>query len=326
MTASVELVAQLARPKGVERFRIKDRAMWHALRAPDVTASVAPALFGIHEYQSEYSLWATKSGKMPPVEETKPMKRGTLLEPVAASLLREDYADWQVLYPVAYYYRDAANRIVCTPDIFAVDPARPGFGNVQVKSVEPSIFRSKWRQEDGTVEPPLWIAVQSSIEAALTGASWAAVAPLVIGHGIDMPLIEVPIHQGVMTKLRALVPEFWRRVEENDPPSVDFEKDADTIRVLYAGADEGKTIDLSDHNRIYEILDIRDRLKAREADGNEAEKERKRLDDEIKVLLGDAAFGRLRDGRLVSAKTINRKSYTVAASSYRSVTIKKDDT
>ena len=71
-----------------------------------------------------------------------------------------------------------------TPDLFVECPER-GRGIVQIKSVEGSIFRKKWRDpETNEIAPPLWIAVQGIVEAHLDGAQWAAVAPLVVGFGM----------------------------------------------------------------------------------------------------------------------------------------------
>jgi hypothetical protein len=67
----------------------------------------------------------------------------------------------------------------------------------------------------------------------------------------------------------------------------------------------------------------REALKAREKDGNEAEKARKVLDAEIIHALGNASVGRLADGRIITAKTTRRAGYEVKPSSFRSVRIKE---
>jgi predicted phage-related endonuclease len=311
-------------PPGVECFPVGSREDWLKRRESDVTASAIGTLLGVHEYVTEFQLWALKSGEIKEDPEATPaMERGTLLEPVAAELIRRRHPDWQITYPVGLYYREPASRIGATPDVFAVDPKREGFGNLQVKNVEPGIFRQKWQQPDGTIEPPLWIVIQSLTEAALTGASWAMVGALTVGHGLDLHLIEIPVHDKIMGRLRKASLAFWKRVAEKDPPPVNFEKDADTIKALYPIADEGVTIDLSGNNRLPELVAMRESLQSREADGNSATKERKTIDAEILSFLGSAAYGRLADGRLIEAKTIRRKAYAVEESSYRTIKIKE---
>jgi predicted phage-related endonuclease len=322
VSMSVELTALSALPKGIERYPVGTRAEWLRMRERDVTASAAGALVGEHDYETEYGLWAKKSGKAEPEAETKRMWLGTRREPIMAELIALEKPDWQLLYPVGAYYRDPKVRLGCTPDLFAIDPARPGFGNVQIKTTDTFIFKQKWKDGD-TVVPPYGVGIQALIEATLTGASWSAVA-VGVGYDADLYIEDVPLHPKMMTHLGAKSLEFWRRVEENDPPPVNPERDADTIKALYANADEGATIDLSGDNRIMEIIAQRDALKAREADGSAAVKTRKAIDAEIILKLGDAAYGRLGDGRLICAKTIRTKGYTVEPSSYRSVTIKED--
>lgn len=315
--------AMIERVTGVSRHAIENREQWMALRERDVTASVAGAVLGIHPYQTPYGLWALKSGKVEAdTEETGAMLRGTMLEPVAIEMLRRSKPGWIVDYPLGHYWRHDAVRIGATPDALAVDPERKGFGVVQVKTAEPMIFSRSWRDPDTReIEVPLWIAVQALIEAKLTGASWAAVAVMRVGHGVDFDVIDIPIHEGVWARLVDEVRGFWKRVETANAPDIDFARDGALIAGFYPD-DDGSTVDLSGDNRIVAILDERAVLKVAEAAGKEAEKKRRDLDAEILAKLGSATSGRLADGRIVSAKTVRRSGYSVQPSSYRPVKIK----
>src|SRR5262245_7287249 len=89
-----------APPAGIERIEYGDREAWLKLRGKDVTASVAGALLGVHEFTTPYGLWALKSGKIAEdPEETGPMRRGRLLEPVAIELIQEEHPDWALVQP-----------------------------------------------------------------------------------------------------------------------------------------------------------------------------------------------------------------------------------
>ena len=171
-----------------------------------------------------------------------------------------------------------------------------------------------WLNADGEVEVPLWIAVQASIEAALTGASWNAVA--VVDEELQLTLIDVPMKPALMAKFRELASDFWRRVAEKDGYPPDWGRDAATIARIYA-EDDGSTLDLGADTYLHARLQERDELKAREADGAEAAKIRKEIDAEIVLRLGNAARGRMADGTLIEAKTVRRKAYEVAATTYR---------
>jgi hypothetical protein len=281
----------------IERIPVSSREQWLDLRKNDITASVVGALFGVHDYQTPFGLYALKTGlTFEDPEESDPMKRGRLLEPVAVQLLREERPEWSVTHntgPDAIYLRDTSVNLGATVDVFAQCPQR-GLGVVQIKSVEAGVFKRKWIDpETREVSPPLWIVLQAITEASLAGANWAAVAPLVVSYGIELPIVEVPVHAGMIDKIRSKTRAFWAMIED----------------------------DLSG-DRIVKLLAQREVLKRAEQAGSAAEKDRKIIDTEIIHMLGNSTMGLLSDGTQVTAKTIHRKGYEVQPSSYRTVKVK----
>lgn len=307
----------------IRTFPITDRKTWLSHRQPDVTASVAAALFGEHPYQTRYGLYCLKAGLIKEDPEDTPLfKRGRLLEPVAIELLREDRPDWEII-PNKHYYRDETHRIGATPDVHARRPDIEGPGIVQIKTAGKFAFDKGWKGESGEVNLPLWIAIQASIEAALTGSTWASVAVMALGDGgLDLRIIDVPIKPKLIAKLHELAADFWRRVDEKDPYSPDFSKDLGVISRLYAD-DDGSSIDLSNNAEAVAVVDERERLKAIEKAGGDAEKLRKQIDGRIIAILGNATTGYLADGRTIEAKTIRRVGFTVAPTSFRTLKIKE---
>jgi predicted phage-related endonuclease len=309
----------------IARFAITDRASWLARREQDVTASVAAALFGpeVHPYMTPYGLWCLKRGLLTEDSgETSAMRRGRLLEPIALQLLQEEKPEW-IIQPHRFYYRDGEQRLGATPDALASRPDVEGTGVVQIKTVGHFAFKKGWRGEDGEVEVPLWIAVQASVEAALTGAKWAAIAAMALGDGgLEMHVADVPLRPGLIVRLRVLVADFWRRVVDNDPYPPDYGKDAATLARVYAD-DDGGEVDLTGNERALELVEERQRLKTIESAGDAAGKERKPLDTELVHLLGNAARGTLGDGRVITAKTVKRAEYVVKATSYRAIKVKE---
>jgi len=313
-----EALKQAMRGRAIERIAVVSRDQWLALRRQDVTASVVGCLLGVHEYQTPYGLWALKTGAVgEDPEETGPMRRGRLLEPVAIAMLREERPAWQVK-PAGVYMRDPAARLGATPDVLAFDPERPGLGIVQIKTVEPGVFRKKWRDEDGEVTPPLWIAVQAIVEAHLAGAQWAAVAAMTVGFGVDLHVVPVPIHGGVVDRIYAAVADFWRMVAEGRAPDPDYGRDLRLVETLFAGRDE--IVDLSGDNALPALADEREALSSTKS---AAEDRLKEIKAEFLVKLGGAEAGRIADGRLITARRVERKGYEVKASSYINVTVKK---
>lgn len=209
-----------------------DRADWLDLRRGFITASVAGALLNCHPYTTAYQVWGLKTGRLvESSEETDAMRRGRLLEPVAVQMLREERPVWTIDYRADNaFYCDRGIKLGATPDAFAYRPDMDGRGIVQFKTSSEEAYRSGWIDPDsGAVEVPLWIAVQAIVEAKLTGAAWAAVAVLVVGRGIHMEVIDIPLHAQVWAKLLSAVSEFWRVTAAGEHPPVDWDKDGSAV-------------------------------------------------------------------------------------------------
>lgn len=319
LAVSAELATTIRTPAKVERIRIGSRDQWLKLRRQDITASVAAALLGIHPYTTAFQLWALKTGRVSEdTEETPPMRRGRLLEPVAVQILREEHPDWQFSdYPVGLYFRDPATRLGATPDLLAHDPERKSTV-IQIKNVEPGVFRRDWKRDDGTIEPPLWIAIQALVETHLTGFERAAVAPMVVGHGVDLPLIPIPLHEGIIERIKREVELFWQLLRDGRSPDPEFGRDAALIGKLYSP--DGNTVDLSADNETPALIARKEQLAAQKSaiDDEQAE-----IKGRLLTKLGGASAGKLIDGRFLTAKRINRKEFTTPATSYVDLRVKK---
>lgn len=292
----------------IEVITPRDRAAWLKVRGRDITASTVGALFDAHEWMTVYELWALKSGRLPrDDEETPAIQRGRLLEPVAVQLLRETYPEWEITHNAAEnrYYRDPDARLGATPDVLVRDPRR-GFGVVQIKSVEAGVYRRKWVAEDtGEPDPPLWISLQALLEAHLTGARWAAVAPLVVSHGIDMPLIDIDLShmRGVVDEITKRAAEFWQMVDEGREPVIDYARDGELIDRLYAVGDPREEVDLTGDLSWLDTIEDVQRLRAEIA---AAEQEKASAEARIKAAMGTAEIAHVAGGRRITWKTQRR--------------------
>lgn len=226
-----------------------DKLEWHAARRQFITASVAGALLQCHPYTTAYQLWAEKTDQIQADDaENAAMRRGRLLEPAAVQMLREERPDWVIDYrnDQAFYCSDFL-RIGATPDAFAMRPDILGDGIVQFKTSSEEAFRNSWLDPDtGDVEIPTWIAVQAIVEAKMTGAKWAAVAVMVVGRGIRMEVVDIPLHEGIWSKLVTATAEFWRVTDSGEHPPIDWDRDGSTV-IDVNRLSRAKTVDLSDH-------------------------------------------------------------------------------
>ncbi len=310
----------------VQKIAITSREQWLSLRSQDVTASVAACLLGGdededgHPFITPYKLWNLKSGIVAEdPEETSAMRRGRLLEPAAVQMIREDCPDWELEpYPHGYYYRDPEAHLGATPDLTARCRSNGRRGVIQIKNVEPSVFRRKWCDDDGDLRPPLWPVVQGIIEAHLVEAEWAAVAVMTVGFGANLHIVPVPIHAGIVDCVRAETVAFWRSIRAGIPPDPDPRRDGNLVERLYRG--DGETIDLTGDNAVVALLDEKAQLAKTAA---EAKARLKEIKCELLLKLRGAPAARLGDGRLLTAKRVECKAHAVAASSYVKIGIKE---
>lgn len=225
-----------------------DKLEWHGARKRFITASVAGALLGVHPYTTAYQIWAEKTDRIQADDaENAAMRRGRLLEPAAVQMLREERPGWIIDYRNDQaFYCDDEIRIGCTPDAFAMRPDLLGDGIVQFKTSSEEAFRNGWVDpESGDVEIPLWIAVQAIVEAKMTGATWAAVAVMVVGRGIHMEVVDIPLHDAVWQRLVTATAEFWAVTDAGQHPPIDWDRDGSTV-IDVNRMSTAKKIDLSD--------------------------------------------------------------------------------
>lgn len=299
----------------IERRPIVDRAEWLSWRKSDLTASSVPALLGIHPYTTAYGLWLSKTGKVDDGVMSSAMRRGLILEDPVLAMLREERPEWRI-EKAAEYYRDPSIRLGATPDAY-VDDGERGPGLVQVKTAESSVFRKHWIDpETREVTPPLWIAVQATVEAHLTGRSWAVVAVLAVGFGVELHVVDIPLIPPVIERIRNEVVSFWRMVEEGRAPDPDYARDGKLIADLYR-EDNGQELDLSGDNRMPVILSERAELKARVSTDVRRIEE---LDAEIIGKLGSHERAYV-PGWRIRRSTVSRAGYAVAPSTYRQLRI-----
>lgn len=321
----------------IEVRRPQSREEWLAGRATTIGASELSCLFGVHAHMTPYELFAVKSGLYrrefaeAEVRESSihlpPTERGSALEPVAFDLLRRLRPTWTVTpnqIPGGDVFVDTEARMSSTPDAFVVDPERDGRGSFQCKSMASSIFDRDWKL-NGVPEAPVSVAVQAIADATLSGCEWACCGAIVAGYGIDFFLFEVDLHAALMVKARALVSDFWQRIAENRPYPADFGRDGAAIMGVYA-EDDGGEVSLAGNNRIGDVVAQREQLKSVESAGAAAEKARRVLDVEIIAALGNAARGRLADGRVIEAPTTRRKGFEVKPTTFRAIRIKEGKT
>jgi predicted phage-related endonuclease len=301
----------------IERRPITDRNEWLFEWKPrDVTASVVAALprFACHTYVTPLRLFVEKSGIEFLNQDNKVTRRGRWLEPAVAKAVAEVRPEWTLEAPEVYL-RSPQHRLGATPDYFIHGDPR-GLGVLQCKTVAPHVFERDWLS--GTALPR-WIGLQVLTEMMLSEAAFGAVAALVVDpFNMDIVIIEVerepPGGRSQEAEIIDATDAFWADVAAGREPTPDFERDRKAIEALWPQERQGKTIDLSSHNQLGEMLELRTALMKRmKADEAQCDA----IENEIRFLAGEAELITGIDGYRITYRTTNFNGYKVDPRSSR---------
>lgn len=292
----------------------KNREEWLSLRTQDITSTEISALFGISPYTTEFELWfQKKEGKVVSIEENERMKWGTRLQDAIASGIAEENG-WNIRR-MDEYIRDTELRMGSSFD-FSIEEGMLQTGEnevngekypvnriiylgiLEIKNVDSLIFKQKWQDEDKNIEPPLHIQIQVQHQLAVSGRSYAYIGCLVGGN--DLHLIKVDRNEKVIEGIKRKVAEFWKSIEENNPPEPDFQRDSEFIASIYGYADPGKFKNVTGNKEIEEMV-----IEYKEAGKVESEAVKKKKEIKAKLLmLIDDAETVIGDGFKISAGMI----------------------
>ena len=221
--------------------RKTDPEAWLAARHQDITSTEIAALFGLSPYITEFELFHRKRAEAPvQFEDNSRMVWGRRLEDSIAAGAAEDNG-WTIRAR-NIYQRDAEARIGSSFDYTIVShPDGPGL--LEVKNVDGLMFRQHWTvNEDGTIEAPEHIELQVQHQLEVADYEWAVIVALVGGN--DIKILHRKREREIGQVIRARVKQFWDRVERNDPPTADFERDAEFImKTLRRQSDADKVIE-----------------------------------------------------------------------------------
>jgi putative phage-type endonuclease len=239
---------------------VMTREEWLENRSRGIGASDIPTILGVNRWKSPYTLWAEKTGLIPPQQESVAMRVGHALEPLIAQMY-EEATDRRVTDPGDYtvYSNPEFPFLFCTPDRIATfrdDETGP----VELKHT--GEFRGKdwWNDTD----PPIDHVCQLQAQIAVLESEIGSVAGL-IGNRKFL-WFDVPRHDRLIKHIISKALEFWERIENNNPPPVDgSDSTAQTMKLLYP-KDNGKTFTMKplDVQRVLAYLEAQEAVKRAE--------------------------------------------------------------
>lgn len=287
-----------------------DREQWLRERQAGIGASEMPAVLGEDPWTSALELYVRKTTPVDPEEETKDFRWvGRRIEDFLASLYAEltgreiRKASWLLRskqHPWALATLDYEVRI------------DGEWCPLELKNVG-ATKSSEWK--DGA---PDNYKTQCQQQAMVCRAPWTSIFALIGGNTPaweDIPRCAVE-----QARITYAGEKFWERVVSREPPAPDGSDSAGrAISMLTgSGTKDGERRILSG-----DAVDIADSIAALKKARSAASKEIKRLEQSIKMELGDAEYGVLPDGRVYSYRTTEVASKTVDSYSFRKLYLHK---
>ena len=216
----------------IEVINYTTESEWLEARKKDVTSTEVSALFGMSPYMSDFELWQAKKNPQPSTFQTSErMQWGNALESAIANQIALDTG--MTVSPLKNYMRDKEIRMGSSFD-FSIDshPDHEGKGILEIKNVDGFIFQSQWKVEgDVALEAPPHIELQCQQQLAVTGREYLYLGVLVGGN--KSYLIKRTPVVAITEKIKEKITDFWLSIENNNPPQMDFERDADFITALH---------------------------------------------------------------------------------------------
>jgi predicted phage-related endonuclease len=214
-------------------------------RAAHIGGSEASALVGLSPYDSPWSLYMKKAGKLPHPDLSNSGTRqrwGMNLERAiisdTAEQLGKDIRKWMrgplsdgVLggHPDARQVVNGATRAI-----------------VETKAMDWLVFRDFGQQ------PPDHHVIQLNTYCGLAGVDRGYLSILVGGN--DLKIFEYEFRPRLFEICRTKALELWQRVRDNNPPPVDYEVDQEAIAEIFRAGGGKAIVDLTGDNELADAI------------------------------------------------------------------------
>ena len=272
---------------------------WLRLRKKNINSTESAGLLGLSKYTSLYQIYQDKnSPEIISIEENERMFWGNQLEWIIAQGAAKKN-EWSLIQKKDYIEIPEL-RLGGSFDCIS----ECGTFLVEVKNVDSLIYKNEWTE----TEAPAHIEMQLQHQMLVSGINHCKLVALVGGN--TLKVIDRDADPEIQDAIMQAAKYFWSMTEA---PTPDFVRDAEYIKQLYSKTDG--TIIESD--ALYNLCVKRDGYTKMES---EAKKEKDACTAEILTLIGPAAKV-IGSRYTINAGMVNKKEYTVAASSYRSVRV-----
>lgn len=257
-------------------IRPENREKWLKMREMGIGSSDVSTILGFNPWETPYQLWRRKMGIDPPKEETFAMKRGHYLEDAVArffadetgkEIIKRSATDWIIHNNEKPYLRVSPDRTFWLPDMPKNDRNK---GILECKTTQLKV--------DKTQLPMHWFS-QLIYQLGVAELECGAIAWL---NGLaEFDYVDIAFDEDFFKFMVEEVDRFWTDniVGRREPDAYNVE---DTI-IKYPRHMDGKFIEADE-----ELQDQLMRLKALREELSSLDADKKAIEDEIKMSIGDA--------------------------------------
>lgn len=206
---------------------------WLKIRSKYIGGSDAGAVIGMNPYRSAYSVWAEKTGKVPPFEGNIATKVGAYLEELVAQMFTEETGKKV----------RRKNRTMVNDDYpwACANVDRVIVGEDALLEIKTTTSVPIMRQLRGTEFPEAYYA---QVMHYLTVGGYKKAYLAVLINCREFKVFEMYRDEAEIDALMQAEAEFWKCVQNDTPPMTDGTvSTTDTLTTLYPNSN-GETVDL----------------------------------------------------------------------------------
>ena len=285
-----------------------DEAAWLSAKQKILSATDIVKVLGQNGQYGPLSLYTDKILGRLPADEKIYLAYGRDIEGATGNALNfltgrriEDLGKYTISYhPDIPWIGATLDRVLWGNDEHP-SPA-DGRGPAELKSVN----RFDIRTDDWDADPPLMYQIQLQIQMACADADWGCLAGMFPGY--DLRWKDFERNAKFLDAAMPAIEDFWRRVQDKDPPPPEGPRCLDAVKRLYS-AESGETVALD-----AAMLELADKWEIAKAAGREAEAVKKECEAKLRAEIGSATFGDLGDGTLLVRSTSVVRAHTRAES------------
>lgn len=278
------MTARLVLPADAERDALL------TARLAGVGASETAVTLGLSPFESPFSLYWRKVGRVIDTGDNDAMRWGRRLESVIADEFADRHPELTVTPSGLYQDVDHPHRLA-TPDRELFD------GDTRVAALECKAAGTfdGWG-EDGSDEILVYYRCQVLWQMAVLDLPVAYLACLFRGSIYREYVIERDeVDLGIITRA---VDEFWQRVQAGDPPPLDWTRSTlSTLKRLHPTVDD-REVDVG--------ADLACRYQAACDAAREADRVKKQTENELRAMLGAARYAVVAGERVASRSVFER--------------------